>query len=265
MKKIYILLIICILSIHGVFSQSISITTLSTTTYCAGATINIPFTTTGSFNTGNTFTAQLSDASGSFTSPSIIGTPSALTSGTINGVIPSTSTSGTNYKIRIKSSNPADTISNLVSITINALPLAAGTITGLATVCQGQSGVTYSIPAITNATSYTWTYSGIGASITSSTNSININFANNATSGNIIVKGNNTGCFGIASNLSITINPLPIINSSISGSVCSGVAQNYSITSTLNSGTTYNWSRAFVTGISNSAVTNQTASSISET
>ncbi len=47
------------------------------------------------------------------------------------------------------------TISTNYAITVNPLPVAAGTITGTATVCQGQGTVAYSVPAITNATSYT--------------------------------------------------------------------------------------------------------------
>ncbi|MBN2486985.1 MAG: DUF2341 domain-containing protein, partial [Bacteroidales bacterium] len=39
-----------------------------------------------------------------------------------------------------------------VIATINPLPAAAGTITGTATVCQGQNTVAYSVPAIANAT-----------------------------------------------------------------------------------------------------------------
>ena len=66
-------------------------------------------------------------------------------------------------------------------ITVNPLPGAAGTITGTAAVCQGQSGVAYSVPAITGATSYSWTYSGTGATITGTTNSVTISFAANAT------------------------------------------------------------------------------------
>src|SRR5690606_13670003 len=46
---------------------SISIPTLTgTSPYCESSTFNVSYSTTGTFNAGNTFTAQLSDATGDF-------------------------------------------------------------------------------------------------------------------------------------------------------------------------------------------------------
>jgi hypothetical protein len=70
-------------------------------------------------------------------------------------------------------------------------PDPAGGITGPHLVCQGQTGVAFSVPAINNATSYVWVYSGTGATINGSGNNININFAVGATSGNLTVLGHN--------------------------------------------------------------------------
>ena len=79
------------------------------------------------------------------------------------------------------------------AVTVNPLPAAAGTITGTATVCQGQAGVVYSVPAIASATGYTWTLP-TGASITagSNTNSITVTYSASAVSGNITVLGTNS-------------------------------------------------------------------------
>lgn len=79
-----------------------------TVTPSSGIAINIPFTINSTF-TGNTFTAYLSDASGDFTSETIIGTLTSNVAGTINGTIPANTPSGSGYKIRIKSSNPVFT------------------------------------------------------------------------------------------------------------------------------------------------------------
>jgi len=70
----------------------------------------------------------------------------------------------------------------IFGVTVTPLPSSAGTITGTATVCESQTGVSYSVPAITNATSYVWTYSGTGATITGTTDAVTIDFASNATS-----------------------------------------------------------------------------------
>ena len=89
--------------------------------YCAGSLINISFTSSGTFNAGNVFTAQLSDANGSFTSPLNIGTLNSSTSGTINATIPSNTPFGNAYRIRVVSNNPAVIgIDNGTDLTIHA-------------------------------------------------------------------------------------------------------------------------------------------------
>jgi len=80
----------------------------------------VDFTSTGTFNGGNVYTAQLSDASGSFASPTNIGTlTSTANAGTINITIPSGSNAGTGYVIRVVSDNPATTGSSSGAFTIN--------------------------------------------------------------------------------------------------------------------------------------------------
>jgi len=88
------------------------------------------------------------------------------------------------------------------------LPADAGTISGLTTVCQGQNSVIYTVPTILNATSYIWTLPA-GATGTSTTNSITVNYSVSAVFGDITVKGNNTCGDGATSTLAITVNPLP--------------------------------------------------------
>lgn len=72
----------------------------------------------GTPDPGNVFTAELSDASGSFASPSVIGTVAATTSGNINISIPAGLASGNNYRIRINSSSPASTGAPTAAFTI---------------------------------------------------------------------------------------------------------------------------------------------------
>jgi hypothetical protein len=77
------------------------------TGFCRANAFNIPFVAGGTFSSGNIFTAQLSDVNGSFSSPAVIGTLTGTSSGTISATIPNITTVGTNYKIRVISSNPA--------------------------------------------------------------------------------------------------------------------------------------------------------------
>jgi hypothetical protein len=118
--------------------------------------------------------------------------------------------------------------SSSVSVTVNPLPIAAGTITGSATVCQGQNGVVYSVPTIDHATTYYWTVP-TGASIVSGngTDTITINFLGNAISGNITVQGQNgCGTGAISANYPITVNIPSVAPTSITGTttICEGTS-----------------------------------------
>ncbi len=86
--------------------QNIIIEPGVSTSLCAGSVSNIQFNSANSFNTGNTFTAQISDASGSFASPTAIGTLSSTSVGSIPITLPSNFPIGTGYRIRVVSSSP---------------------------------------------------------------------------------------------------------------------------------------------------------------
>ena len=88
---------------------------------CAGTTDagTIDFTSIGTFIGGNIYTAQLSDAAGSFASPTSIGTlASTANLGTINITIPAVTASGSGYLIRVISDNPVTTGSSGAVFTI---------------------------------------------------------------------------------------------------------------------------------------------------
>ncbi|NEW84805.1 MAG: hypothetical protein GZ094_20890, partial [Mariniphaga sp.] len=122
------------------------------------------------------------------------------------------STSAVNGNITVLGTNACGSgaVSASYPVTVNPLPLAAGTITGTSTVCQGQSGVVYSIPAITNATGYTWTLP-TGATITSgnNTSSITVAYSTSAVTGNITVLGTNVcGSGAVSANYTVTVNQI---------------------------------------------------------
>ena len=136
--------------------------------------------------------------------------PSGATgTSTTNSITVNYGTSAVSGNITVKGNNTCgDGATSTLAITVNPLPVSAGTISGTATVCQGQNSVTYTVPTIANATSYVWTLPS-GATGTSSTNSITVNYGISAISGNITVKGTNTCGNGITSTLAITVNALP--------------------------------------------------------
>ena len=110
---------------------------------CVGSSLNVPFTIEGAYDAGNAFTAQLSDASGSFASPVTIGGLTSTFAGTINVVIPANTIPGNGYRIRVVGSNPVVTGSdNGSNITINALPDVTTSLSGV-TITANQTGAAY--------------------------------------------------------------------------------------------------------------------------
>lgn len=106
-----------------VYNPTIATGTINPTTYyvsaLTGASVNVPFTLTGTYNGGNNINAELSDASGSFASPTTIGSVVATASGNVSATIPANTASGTGYRIRVVSSSPALTAtSNGADITV---------------------------------------------------------------------------------------------------------------------------------------------------
>ncbi|MBN2728694.1 MAG: lamin tail domain-containing protein [Bacteroidales bacterium] len=104
-------------------SNTITTGTVSTSPFSVDCTTgdggSVAFTSTDPF-TSNTYTAQLSDASGSFASPVNIGIlVSDANSGTINFVIPPATPTGSGYLIRVVSSSPAVVGTTSAAFTIN--------------------------------------------------------------------------------------------------------------------------------------------------
>lgn len=140
-------------------SNSIATGPITTTAYCesVATTISVPFTATGTMNAGNTYTAYLSDATGSFTTPTAIGTLSSTSNGaqTISATLPASTTPGTGYRIRVDASNPTITgTDNGTNIIVHASPgitLSANPTSGI--ICQGASAVL----TASGGTTYSWT------------------------------------------------------------------------------------------------------------
>ncbi|HMP90636.1 MAG TPA: hypothetical protein PJ991_10565 [Kiritimatiellia bacterium] len=121
---------------------------------------------------------------------------------------------------------------------------AAGSITGSASINGGAEGVSYSISAVSGATTYNWTVPS-GATIASGqgTTSITVNFNCNASSGNVQVSPRNANdCAGTSGTLAITATVVGNAGA-ISGPTtpCINSTHTYSI-SAVSGATTYLWS-----------------------
>jgi len=107
---------------------------LSATPLCEKKAVNnysVKFDANGTFDSANQFIVEISDASGSFTSPTQIGTLAESTSGskTIMCNIPATLPYGTGYKIRVRSTSPVFEVETPIIVhpfpkLINPIPTA---------------------------------------------------------------------------------------------------------------------------------------------
>jgi hypothetical protein len=178
--------------------------------------------------------AGFSNQNGSLNNPITVQVPYSVATGVYNATL----RVGTNYPV---CTSPDYPITLTVVDEITGTP---GSITGLASVIQGQTGVAYSIPAIQYATAYIWNYTGSGATINGTGNSITIDFSESATSGNLTVYASNAcGNSSTSAPLSISVSSgctPPATPSATSNSpVCAGATLSFS-TPTV-SGATYSW------------------------
>ncbi len=119
------------------------------------ANVTVNFNVTGTVNAGNVYTAQLSNAAGSFASPTNIGTLTSSATGalSINAVVPGGTPAGSGYRIRVIASDPAttgtDNGSNLTLFAQPTITIIGNPANGI--ICEGESitllgsgGVSYS-------------------------------------------------------------------------------------------------------------------------
>jgi hypothetical protein len=123
-------------------------------------------------------------------------------------------TSGGNKSVSVNYTNPNGCSAlnpTVFTVTVNAVPAAAGPVNGAAAVCTGATGVAYSCAPVSGATSYIWTLpAGVVITNGAGTNSILADFTSSASSGNISVFASNLCGDGAASPpLNVSVNPLP--------------------------------------------------------
>ncbi len=112
-------------------------------TNCVGSSVVVPYSIEGSYDPGNTFTVQLSNAAGSFASPVVIGSIESTGAGNITCTIPAGTAPGTGYRVRVMGSKPVVTGSdNGTNISVNAMPATATTLSGPA-ITATQAGASY--------------------------------------------------------------------------------------------------------------------------
>ncbi len=194
---------------------------------CVGDSLHVAYGVTQNFRSTNTFTLQLSNASGSFASPTTLATVSGGAPGTFHCIVPNV-TNGTGYRIRVLATAPADTSDdNLFNIRIQSYPT-----TPVASynnpVCSGNA---LNLTSTNSTSGVVWSWAGPG-SYTASTQNTSITNAQTTHSGDYIVTANLNGCVR-KDTVTVTVNQTPAKPTVGSNTpLCSGNTLNLTASST---------------------------------
>lgn len=174
-----------------------------------------------------------------------------------------TPTSGqSSVTLQLTSNNPVSpctVATDIMVVNINPAPVAPTVNT--VTICSGN---TATLIASAPGGTYNWYAASSGGSPLA-TNPIYTTGVLTSSATYYVAATSADNCVGPRAPVLVTVNALPSINSSPTGTICSGVAQNYSFNSTI-SGSSFVWSRAAITNITNPVVSGQTgATAITET
>lgn len=208
------------------------------TLICRGDSLTMQYGVTDTFNSGNIFTVQLSDGSGSFATPITLGSKTAQVGGAMKYGIPPTTPDGIGYRIRVIASSPADTsISDGKDIRVAAYPLPAASADS--PVCAGTTLHLNGADMLgLAATQLTWKFPN-GSTVPFANYDIsNVSYAD---SGYYVLTADNWGC---VRQDSVHVKPQPnptnvVVHSN--SPVCEGDTLKVWITTTDTTGVQWSW------------------------
>ncbi len=211
-------------------TPSIITTSIVNKNLCIGDVVKVSYAATGTYNSGNIFKVQLSNAAGSFVAPTVIGTHAGADNSIINCALPANLPYGNRYRIRVVSTSPALTgITGSDTLIIHAKSSPAPTVTpaGDTVICNGSSIL---LSAGTGYLSYYWN-SG------QNTRQIRVD----TTGSYRVTVTDTTGCQGTSAPANVSLKNKPVL-SNITGPATVLAGQDsllYKVTDA--TGVTYTW------------------------
>jgi uncharacterized protein (TIGR02145 family) len=161
-----------------------------------------------------------------------VGTPGIImktTDGGVTWTLETSSTTVTLEKLYFINPNKGYIAGFVGTLLENCLP-APGAVTGPTMVCQGDTGMTYSVNPVTGATGYQWHVPpGVIITSGSNTSTIKVTYSPSSVSGSFFVNAYNSFCDGsISPSLAVTVNPAPVPVITGNTSPLTGTTQTYS-------------------------------------
>ncbi|OSZ81942.1 hypothetical protein CAP35_01330 [Chitinophagaceae bacterium IBVUCB1] len=134
------------------------------TLFCPNDTFKVKCLVSNKFKSGNTFSVQLSDSTGSFQTPLIIGTKVADSADSVVCIIPSSILLGAKYRIRVIANNPnCISFDNGINITIKGFTYPSVTITATPdTIIKAGTKIDFKVHFLNagNKPSFQWQLNG---------------------------------------------------------------------------------------------------------
>lgn len=206
------------------------------TVLCVDDTFTLKYGVTAPFPSNNTFTVLLSNASGSFSSPTVIGTSSSTGAGNILCTIPANISAGSGYKVKIAYSDPVDSsFDNGSTIEIKPKP-AKPVASSNSPVCDNE---TLNLTASTTTSGVTYSWTG-PQNYSSNVQNATRTGLNSNSAGDYIVTADLNGCARMDTTTVVIINAPNKPVATANNPLCEGETLGLkSVTTT--SGVTYHW------------------------
>jgi hypothetical protein len=150
-------------------------------------------------------------------------------------------TAGQNGTVSVTADNTCgiSPATSLAVIVDPGTPVAPSAITGSTSVCSGVTSQIYSVAAVTNASTYTWTVP-TGWTITNGVGTNSITVTAGTTGGDITVTAENSCGISPATTQAVAVNPYPTVSAGPDLTVCT---YNFPVTVTATgNASSYSWS-----------------------
>lgn len=184
-------------------------------TFCPSQQVDVPYVFTGVLNTGNVLSIELSDITGSFASPLVLGTQSTTNaSGFVTSILPASLPEGLGYRLRVRATNPASVSPNNgadLQIATSVQPTFT-VVGGVNTSCGTPIQLTTSQP------NYNLQWFRNGTPISGATASSH--FATETGAYQVRIAGASGGCQLLSTATTLTITPTPTFNFLFASAYC---------------------------------------------
>lgn len=208
-KRIFFF-ILCGLLVRVAGAQSLTIGVVDPGPYGQGSTIGVPFTLNTSkacASSSNVFNLYLSDAAGNFSSQKLIGNYAGFYGTFVNGIIPAGTPDGSNYKVKIQSTDPAVLPVVSSAFTVNGVGGVVAALSGQIVdinspevfgSCIGAGNTSFPFTNVSSpdATATATFYNELDKTYEGGTVSISGNFIAKAANYTIILRAINNGVIG---------------------------------------------------------------------